>query len=85
MKVIQKGLLALGLIEKKEEYKRYLPHGISHHIGLDVHDPGLYDKLSPSMVITVDAGYLYSYDQVYAQASHVRSSDKFLRSSQQVD
>jgi Xaa-Pro aminopeptidase len=54
--VVQKGLLALGLIEKKEEYRRYLPHGISHHIGLDVHDPGLYDKLSPSMVITVEPG-----------------------------
>jgi len=54
--VVQKGLLTLGLIEKKEEYRRYLPHGISHHIGLDVHDPGLYDKLSPSMVITVEPG-----------------------------
>ncbi|MFQ3340788.1 MAG: Xaa-Pro aminopeptidase [Flavobacteriaceae bacterium] len=54
--VVQKGLLALGLIEKEEEYRRYLPHGISHHIGLDVHDPGLYNTLSPSMVITVEPG-----------------------------
>ena len=54
--VVQNGLLTLGLIEKKEDFRQYLPHGISHHIGLDVHDPGLYDKLSPSMVITVEPG-----------------------------
>lgn len=54
--VVQEGLLALGLIEKPEEFRRYLPHGIAHHIGLDVHDPGLYETLSPNMVITVEPG-----------------------------
>lgn len=54
--VVQKGLLELGLIESEEQYRRYLPHGIAHHIGLDVHDPGLYKNLSPNMVITVEPG-----------------------------
>jgi Xaa-Pro aminopeptidase len=54
--VVQKGLMELGLIESEEEYRRYLPHGIAHHIGLDVHDPGLYENLAPNMVITVEPG-----------------------------
>ena len=55
-KVVQNGLLELGLINNPEDYRRYLPHGISHHIGLDVHDPGLYEALEPNMVITVEPG-----------------------------
>lgn len=50
------GLKRLGLIEKESEMKRYLPHGVSHHIGLDVHDPGEYKRLKPNMVITVEPG-----------------------------
>jgi Xaa-Pro aminopeptidase len=36
---------------------QYFIHGLGHHIGLDVHDPGEYCKpLEPGMVITVEPG-----------------------------
>jgi Xaa-Pro aminopeptidase len=36
---------------------RYYTHGISHHLGLDVHDPGDRGRpLEPGMVITVEPG-----------------------------
>jgi Xaa-Pro aminopeptidase len=36
---------------------RYFIHGLSHHLGLDVHDPsGLPRPLEPGMVITVEPG-----------------------------
>jgi len=54
--VVAKGLLALGIIELEKDYRRYLPHGISHHIGLDVHDPGNYGAFEAQMVVTVEPG-----------------------------
>lgn len=54
--VVQEGLLELGIIETPEEFRKYLPHGVAHHIGLDVHDPGLYENLETNMVITVEPG-----------------------------
>ena len=48
--------MELGLIDKPEDFRRYLPHGVAHHIGLDVHDPGLYEKLAENMIITVEPG-----------------------------
>ena len=36
---------------------QYYPHGISHHLGLDVHDPGDRTRpLEPGMVITIEPG-----------------------------
>ena len=36
---------------------RYYPHGESHHIGLDVHDPGDRNRpLEPGMVISMEPG-----------------------------
>jgi Xaa-Pro aminopeptidase len=50
------GLLKLGLIKKADDVYKYYPHGCSHHIGLDVHDKGSYDKLKKNMVITIEPG-----------------------------
>jgi Xaa-Pro aminopeptidase len=36
---------------------RYYPHGVSHHIGLEVHDPGDRERpLEPGMVISMEPG-----------------------------
>ena len=48
--------MKLGIIKEASEAKKYYPHGLSHHIGLDVHDPGNYKLLAPNMVITIEPG-----------------------------
>ncbi len=55
-KVINEGLVKLGIVETEEEARQYFPHGTSHHIGLDVHDPGLGGPFEANMVITVEPG-----------------------------
>lgn len=54
--VVAKGLVELGLIADEKEVRKYLPHGVAHHIGLDVHDPGNYGYLAANMIITVEPG-----------------------------
>ena len=54
--VLAAGLLRLGLINNAKDVKKYYPHGMTHHLGLDVHDKGTYDKLKENMVITVEPG-----------------------------
>jgi Xaa-Pro aminopeptidase len=55
--VIAEGLIKLGIIKEKSETQRYYPHGLSHGIGLDVHDPGRMGKpLQPGMILTVEPG-----------------------------
>ncbi len=54
--VIAAGLIKLGLIKEPKEVLTYYPHGVSHHLGLDVHDKGNYKILKENMVITVEPG-----------------------------
>ncbi|MBR9915073.1 MAG: M24 family metallopeptidase [Algicola sp.] len=55
-KVVYQGLIDLGIAKNESEARQYFPHGTSHHIGLDVHDPGTYGALQANMVITVEPG-----------------------------
>ena len=55
LEIISKGLIKLGIINDAKEARKYYPHGVSHHIGLDVHDPGSR-TLQKNMVITVEPG-----------------------------
>ena len=65
-KLVEAELLKLGVLDKKALsrqsassplYKKYFPHGISHHLGLDVHDYGdKYRPFEPGMVFTCEPG-----------------------------
>ena len=65
-KLIEAELVKLGLITKEEianqnpdnpAYKKYFMHGTAHHLGLDVHDVGLYSRpFEKGMVLTCEPG-----------------------------
>ena len=56
--VLGEGCVKLGLIEKKEDVGIYYMHGVSHHLGIDVHDvtAAWNDKLRPGAIITDEPG-----------------------------
>ena len=54
--VIAEGLLKLGIIKDVKEVSKYYPHGLGHHIGLDVHDRSMYGPMKKDMVITIEPG-----------------------------
>lgn len=64
--LIEAELIKLGLLKANEVadqdpanplYKKYFMHGTAHHIGLDVHDVGLYSQpFQEGMVLTCEPG-----------------------------
>ncbi len=55
-RIINEGLVELGIIDSVNQRHLYYPHGLGHHIGLDVHDKGNYEYLEPNMAITIEPG-----------------------------
>ena len=57
---MKQALISLGLMTSQSDesvYRKYLPHAVSHGLGIDVHDSlGGTKTLDESMVITVEPG-----------------------------
>jgi Xaa-Pro aminopeptidase len=53
---IAEGLVKLGILKDKKDVWTFYPHGLGHHIGLDVHDRGAMETLLKDMVITIEPG-----------------------------
>jgi Xaa-Pro aminopeptidase len=68
--VLGNGLVHLGFIKDKNDFRVFSLHGYSHWIGLEVHDVGTYTingasrMLEPGMVFTIEPG-IYIRDDVY--------------------
>ncbi|MFZ6024515.1 MAG: aminopeptidase P N-terminal domain-containing protein [Bacteroidota bacterium] len=54
-RVINRGLIKLGIAANDQEARQYFPHGTSHHLGLDVHDMGPR-ILQEGVFLTVEPG-----------------------------
>lgn len=69
-----KVFVKLGLIKQSDvknedkdnrAYRKYLYHGISHHLGIDVHDLGTrFDPIKPGMVFTIEPGIYIEEEQM---------------------
>ncbi len=58
-------LTRIGLIKFEEELTKYYYHGVSHYLGLDVHDIGNYERtLEPGMVFTVEPGLYIAEEEI---------------------
>lgn len=73
-RVLGEGLVAMGMIADVSEVGKYYMHGVSHSIGIDVHDISLAgDVLKPGWVISDEPG-LY----VDEEAIGIRIEDDLL-------
>jgi Xaa-Pro aminopeptidase len=54
--VLAEGMLKIGLIENKKDFRKYYFHGLGHHIGLINAHGTLPGTLEPGMVITIEPG-----------------------------
>ena len=55
-KIVNDGLVRLGIIAEAKEAGKYFMHGTSHYVGLDVHDTGDGGPLRPGQILTVEPG-----------------------------
>ncbi|MCH6559567.1 M24 family metallopeptidase, partial [candidate division KSB1 bacterium] len=79
--ILGKGLVKLGFIKDKKDYRMFSLHGYAHWIGLEVHDVGAYTQngesviLEPGMVFTVEPG-LYVRPDVFEKMQERGYSEK---------
>lgn len=96
IEMLTESMLELGLLKgalqhniEHLNYKKYYPHGVSHWLGMDVHDVGLYKKnatssrpLEVGMSFTVEPGLYVPIDDTSAPSEFrglgVRIEDNIL-------
>jgi Xaa-Pro aminopeptidase len=66
---VKLGLLKPSDIKNEDKenraYRKYLYHGISHHLGIDVHDLGTRtEPIKPGMVFTIEPGIYIEEEQM---------------------
>ena len=56
--ILMQGLVKVGLLETEDRdgLRKYYYHGLSHSLGLNVHDVGGLGTLEPGMVLTIEPG-----------------------------
>ncbi|MFU9135545.1 Xaa-Pro aminopeptidase [Erwinia tasmaniensis] len=74
VRIMVSGLVRLGVLEgdidtliEEQAHRQFFMHGLSHWLGLDVHDVGFYGTdrdrvLEPGMVITIEPGLYIAPD-----------------------
>ncbi len=66
--VLADGMVRIGLIKDKADFKKYYYHGLSHQIGLKDAFGGMVSVLEPGMIITIEPG-------IYVREEKIRGPD----------
>eukprot|EP00756_Hemistasia_phaeocysticola_P002929 Hpha_TRINITY_DN11966_c0_g1::TRINITY_DN11966_c0_g1_i1::g.20811::m.20811/K14213/PEPD; Xaa-Pro dipeptidase len=78
--LIKGGLLVNGTVDEMYAagiHRLFMPHGLGHSVGLDVHDPGSLQPLAHGMVITCEPG-VYFYPSLLDPAYEDPAQSKYL-------
>lgn len=93
--VLAEELMAIGMIEKAGDLSQYYYHGVSHFMGLDVHDIGFRDAvLEPGMIFTVEPGLYVAEEKIgirieddilITQTGHENLSKDIIRTVEEIE
>ncbi len=64
-KLLMEACYRLGLIKEDKEFRNYYWHSIGHSLGLDTHDPSLFDEpFKEGLVYTVEPGLYIAEENI---------------------